>query len=182
MKRTIQITYFVHGTTPDNEKDLFSGQNQVKLSELGVKQLMDLKKILDLDGFDFVFTSDLPRAVQSAELVFKGKVPIIKDKRLRECDTGDWTGRPFPEIRAEMPKRIDIPFPNGESYNQVERRMREFVVMLNEKYNGKNVAIVAHQAPQFALDVILKGMTWKEAMDNDWRIKKKWQPGWKYEA
>ena len=51
---------------------------------------------------------------------------------------------------------------------------------LKENFDGKKVAIVAHRAPQLALDVILKSMSWEEAIANDWRNTKNWQPGWKY--
>ena len=38
----IKITYFVHGTTTDNEKDLATGWNNGKLSKLGMKQAKEL--------------------------------------------------------------------------------------------------------------------------------------------
>ena len=41
---SIKITYFVHGTTTDNEKGISSGWFDVELSELGVKQSIDLKE------------------------------------------------------------------------------------------------------------------------------------------
>jgi len=75
---------------------------------------------------------------------------------------------------------LDKPFPNGESYKDVEKRIADFLNFLKKNYDGKHVAIVAHQAPQLALDVLLKGKTWKQAIDEDWRKKKAWQPGWKY--
>jgi len=28
--------------------------------------------------------------------------------------------------------------------------------------------------------VLLKGKTWEQAIDEDWRKKKAWQPGWEY--
>ncbi len=43
------------------------------------------------------------------------------------------------------------------------------------------MSIVAHQAPQLAPDVILNGKTWEQAIDEDWRKKKAWQPGWVYQ-
>ena len=58
--------------------------------------------------------------------------------------------------------------------------MGDFLKDLEEKYDGKKVGIVAHKAPQLALDVILKDKTWKQAFSEDWRKKKAWQPGWKY--
>jgi len=42
------------------------------------------------------------------------------------------------------------------------------------------VAIVAHKAPQLALDVLLKNKTWQQAFAEDWRKTKSWQPGWDY--
>jgi alpha-ribazole phosphatase/probable phosphoglycerate mutase len=46
---------------------------------------------------------------------------------------------------------------------------------------GAHIAIVAHQAPQLALEVIAKGKTWEEAIKTDWRKTGAWQPGWIYE-
>ena len=40
----INITYFVHGTTTDNEEDISSGWKDVGLSELGVRQSIELKE------------------------------------------------------------------------------------------------------------------------------------------
>ena len=59
--------------------------------------------------------------------------------------------------------------------------MREFVEYLKENYFGKTIGIVAHRAPQLALEVITKNITWQEAIENDWRKTGDWQPGWEYE-
>jgi len=76
---------------------------------------------------------------------------------------------------------ITDPFPNGESYEDVKFRIQEFLNYLKENYDGQHIAIVAHKAPQLALDVILKDMTWEQAFASDWRKTKSWQPGWSYE-
>ena len=60
--------------------------------------------------------------------------------------------------------------------------IKEFCDYLKENYDGKHIAIVAHKAPQLALQVLLEGKTWKEAIDQDWRKTKSWQPGWIYEV
>lgn len=175
---SIKITYFVHGTTTDNEKGLATGWEQGELSELGIEQCKKLPGLMKEDNFDVVICSDLKRAVDSANLAFGSKYKIVSDKRLREADYGDFTlGKDF---KDDMKKYIDQPFPNGESYKDVEKRMRDFVKALKESYECKRVAIVAHQAPQLALDVILGGKTWEQAIDEDWRKTKTWQPGWMY--
>ncbi len=175
---SVNITYFVHGTTTDNEKGLATGWEQGELSALGVEQSKKLPSLIKESNFNAVFCSDLKRAVDSANLAFGDKYKIITDKRLREANYGDLTlGR---EFKDELKNYIVTPFPNGESYKDVEKRIKDFIDFLKENYDGKRIAIVAHQAPQLALDVILGGKAWEQAIDEDWRKKKAWQPGWNY--
>ncbi len=176
----IEITYFVHGTTTDNEKDISSGSSDVELSDLGVQQSVSLRGQIEVEKFDVVFCSDLKRAVESAKLTFEDKVPIVIDKRLRECNYGDFNAKPSSIVEPMQEKAITERFPNGESYEDVKAHIADFLTDLKQNYDGKNVAIVAHKAPQLALDVLLRGKTWEEAFAEDWRITKKWQPGWIY--
>jgi len=175
----VKITYFVHGTTKDNEKGISTGQAQGELSELGIKQSKELVEQVVDKKFDVVFCSDLKRAVDSVEISFKG-FKIIQDKRLRECDYGDLN-----EAKEEgvvYLDHIEERFSNGESLKDVEVRIRDFLDFLGSKYSGKSVAIVAHKATQLAMEVLLKGMTWEQAIKCDWREVGKWQPGWEYEV
>lgn len=176
----IKITYFVHGSTTDNEQDLATGWLPGELSKRGKQQAEELGWQVADKKFDVVFCSDLARAVDSAELGFGDKYKIIEDSRLRECNYGDLNGQPH-AFKDRMEDYIDKSFPDGESYKDVEVRMADFLEMLKEKYDGKRIAIVAHQAPQLALDVLLKGKTWEQAIAEDWRKTKSWQPGWGYE-
>jgi broad specificity phosphatase PhoE len=177
---SIKITYFVHGTTTDNEKGLATGWSPGVLSELGIQQAEELGEQVKDKKFDIVISSDLQRAIDSANLGFGDKYEIIHDERLRECNYGDNTEHPAKEFKADMKPFVDTPFPNGESYKDVETRIRSFVDFLKENYEEKHVAIVAHQGPQLALDVVLKGKTWNQAIDEDWRKQHAWQPGWEY--
>lgn len=178
----VEITYFVHGTTTDNEQDLATGWLPGELSEVGKQQAKDLGGMVTDKHFDAVFCSDLQRAIDSAELGFGDKYEIIQDERLRECNYGDTTGKPAAGFKARMQDYVDTPFPNGESYKDVEARLVSFVNFLRENYEGKHIAIVAHQGPQLALDVILRGKTWPQAIDEDWRKQKAWKPGWEYKV
>lgn len=180
-KNSVKITYFVHGTTVDNENDISSGWSDVDLSNLGIQQSVELWDRIKDQHFDAVFCSDMVRAVRSAELTFGKKVRIIKDKRLRECNYGEYNGSPSIEVDKIREQMIDGRFPGGESYQEVETRMKSFLDDLVKSYGGQSVVIVSHQGPQLALDVLLKGMSWEEALANDWRKTKSWQPGWKYD-
>jgi broad specificity phosphatase PhoE len=178
----VEITYFVHGTTTDNEQHLATGWLPGKLSEDGKQQARKLGEQVKDKHFDVVFCSDLQRAIDSAELGFGGTYEIIQDKRLRECDYGDMSGKPVASFKGGLEDFVDTPFPNGESYKDIEARLASFVAFLHANYDGKRIAIVAHQDPQLALDVLLKNKTWKQAITDDWRKTKAWQPGWDYTA
>ena len=173
----VKIIYFVHGTTYDNSALKCSGWKQVELNEIGKEQAINLGKN-NKHEFDIIFTSDLIRAIESANLAWPGKEKII-DKRLRECNYGELDGEDKRLIVYE--EHIDNPFPNGESLKDVEKRIRSFVNYLKENYDGKRVGIVAHRAPQLALEVISKNISWEEAIEDDWRNSKAWQPGWEYD-
>ncbi|NOQ38218.1 hypothetical protein GQ472_04995 [archaeon] len=176
----VKITYFVHGTTTDNEKEISSGWSDVELSELGVQQSIELKDRIRDKHFDVVFCSDLKRAVHSAELTFNGKVKIIQDKRLRECNYGKYNAQSSEIVEPMQDENITKSFPDGESYEDVKKRINDFLDFLKKNYDGMSVAIVAHKAPQLALDVLLKNKTWEQAFVDDWRKKKAWRPGWEY--
>jgi len=177
---SVKITYFVHGTTSDNEKNISSGWFDVELSELGIKQSKDLKDQTKDMKFDVVFCSDLKRAMDSAMLTWDGIYPIISDKRLRECNYGDFNAKSSDIVEPMQEKCIQDKFPNGESYEDVKARISQFLEFLKAHYDGKHIAIVAHKAPQLVLDVLLRGKSWEQAFEDDWRKKKDWQPGWEY--
>ena len=171
--------YFVHGTTTDNAQKLCSGWKEAMLNDFGKEQAENLGKTIREKGikFDVIITSDLQRAIDSSNIAFP-EYNKITDNRLRECNYGELDGKHKSLVIYE--EHIDTPFSNGESLNDVENRMREFVKFLKEKYKGKTIGIVAHRAPQLALEVITNNMTWEEAIEKDWRKTGAWQPGWEY--
>lgn len=176
----VTITYFVHGTTTDNEDKLATGWLPGELSETGREQAKKLGEQVAGQKFDVVFCSDLQRAIDSAELGFGGKYQIVRDDRLRECNYGDINGKSKATKDSMMDDCVDNPFPNGESYRDVEARLESFCDFLKQNYDGKHVAIVAHEGPQLALDVLLKNKSWDQAIAEDWRNTGAWQPGWGY--
>lgn len=175
----VKIIYFVHGTTTDNLEHKSTGWLPGELSELGIKQSIDLREKINMEEIDFVISSDLKRATDSAKFVFGDSKEILHDERLRECNYGDLNGKDSSIVIDE--EHIDNPFPNGESLKDVEKRIRNLCDCLLENYDGKTIAIVAHKAPQLALDVITKKIPWDEALNKDWRKTKDWKPGWRYE-
>jgi len=178
---SIKITYFVHGTTTDNEKHISSGWNDVELSELGIKQSKELTDLTKDKRFDVVFCSDLKRALDSANLAWGEIYPIIPDARLRECNYGLYNGKPAEVVEPILEKIIFERFIEGENFEDIKKRIANFLDFLKKNYDSQSVAIVAHKAPQLMLDVLLKGKTWGQAISEDWRKTRSWMPGWNYE-
>ncbi|MBR2248805.1 MAG: histidine phosphatase family protein [Bacilli bacterium] len=172
----MKIIYYVHGTTYDNASKKCSGWKQVELNDLGKEQAVNLGKNTPYK-FDVLFTSDLKRAMDTAKLAFP-EFESIQDKRLRECNYGDYDGGDKNLVIYE--DHIDEPFPNGESLKDVENRVKEFLDFIEKNYSDKTVGIIAHRAPQLAIQVLTQNITWEEANENDWRKTGDWQPGWQY--
>ena len=178
---SVQVTYFVHGTTTDNENNISSGWNDVQLSALGVEQSEKLRELTEGITFDIIYCSDLQRAVDSATITWgESRVPIVSDPRLRECNYGTYNGMDSEIVEPLQEENISSPFPDGESYDEVRDRIESFLQDIRFDCDDKHIAIVAHKAPQLCLDVLLKGMTFEEAFANDWRKTKAWKPGWEY--
>jgi broad specificity phosphatase PhoE len=174
----MKITYFVHSITKDNERGVASGWLEAELSEEGIKRIKQLPQLVNDTSFEVIFPSDLKRAIDSATIPFGTTHKIIPDKRLREANYGDLDGTPK-SFKKHIKDYINQPYPRGESYADVEKRMRDF---LEEKRaeDWKHIAIIGHEATQLALEVICNGKTWEQAIDNDWRPTQSWQPGWVY--
>ncbi len=172
----VTIIFEAHSTSLDNENKLSSGWNDVELSKLGLQQSKELGERYSNESFDAIYCSDLQRSYKTAELAFGEKFTIIKDQRLRECNYGDLTQAAKEKVDQEKSERITAPFPNGESYEDCMKRMKDFLEELKRDYNGKKVMIIGHRATQYGLEHWIQGIETKEVVTAPW----KWQPGWLY--
>lgn len=172
----VTIIFESHGTTFDNENHKASGWFDVGLSPLGKKQAKELGERYKNDKFGAIFCSDLKRSYNTAMIAFKDKFPIVQDKRLNECDYGDWTLKSSDTTEKEKGSRIKVPFPNGESYEDTSKRMKEFLQDLLKDYDGKRVMIIGHRATQYGLEHWILDKPLSDAVTAPWS----WQPGWEY--
>ena len=160
---TVEIIFEYHSTSVDNEAGIASGWRDVSLSDKGCEQAKELGERHFGEQIDAVFPSDLRRAVETAEIAFGGIAPIHPDRRLREYDYGTMTGSPPEIIHAERPRRVDTPFPEGESLRDVADRIRSFLDDVARDWDGKRVVIIGHGATKLALDHLLGGMSLEDA-------------------
>jgi broad specificity phosphatase PhoE len=114
---TTEIVFETHAISSDNEAGIATGWLEGQLSEEGRRLARCLGERRRAEWIDAVYTSDLGRAVETAELAFGDSgIPIRRDARLRECNYGSLNGGPVFEVERDRIKRIDEPFPGGESY------------------------------------------------------------------
>jgi alpha-ribazole phosphatase/probable phosphoglycerate mutase len=173
----VELLYETHATSTDNEAGIATGWLPGELSQAGRRQARELGERRRDEGLAVVFSSDLRRAVDTARLAFDGTdVPHLQDRRLRECDYGKLNGAPVARVNAERRRRIDEPFPGGESYRQVVYRTAEFLADLVRDWDGRRVLVIAHSANLGALEVLLHGRHLTEFLDSPFA----WQPGWRY--
>lgn len=176
----MKIVFEPHSTTFDNEEGRASGWNDVELSPAGIEQSKELGQRRKLADFDAIFTSDLQRAHDTAVLAFGSDTQkIFQDWRLRECNYGDMTGSPKDLMDKEKPKRIKLPFPNGESFEDANRRITNFLRELASNKKLRTVLIIGHRATHYGLETMITGKTLEQCIEEhaSW----KWQPGWEYE-
>jgi broad specificity phosphatase PhoE len=171
------IVYETHSTSADNERGVATGWLPGRLSDRGRAEARELGERRRNDGVDVVFTSDLARAVETADIAFAGSgIPIRQDPRLRECNYGDLNGTSAKELSARKTDHVDTPFPGGESYRDVVERTRSLLDDLVRDFDRMRIVLIGHSATKWALDHILKGQDLTAAMNGDFA----WQPGWEY--
>ena len=172
----MKIYFAAHSTTIDNEAKLASGWKDDELSTLGIQQSKELGERFKDIKVDLICCSDLKRAVDTVQIAFGDRVPVIIDNRLRELNYGDFNGKSSDIVGSMKFKAIKEPFPNGESYKQAMVRVHEFYKELNENNPDKIILVVGHRATQYGLDTFA-GKTLDECLS----IPFKWQPYWEYD-
>jgi 2,3-bisphosphoglycerate-dependent phosphoglycerate mutase len=174
---SIQIVFETHSTSVDNERGIATGWHEGELSATGREQAARLGERRRNDGIDLVVSSDLHRAVETAAIAFANSpIPVQHDRRLRECNYGDWNGMPRAQLEAERPNRIDVPFPSGESWRQAVDRHAGFLRELAARAELQRVLLIGHVATRWALDHVLNGVPLEHLAAEAFA----WQEGWEY--
>lgn len=174
---SVAVVFETHSTSTDNERGIATGWNQGALSAAGREQARQLGRRRRDDGLAVVFTSDLRRAVETAEIAFAGSpLPIVQDRRLRECNYGDLNGMPRAQLGQERLQRLDEPFPGGESWRQAVARVGRFLAELAQERDGERVLVIGHVATRWALDHVACGLP----LDRLAEAPFEWQEGWEY--
>lgn len=146
-----------HGETVDNARQIMQGQTQGCLNERGKEQARQVSQRLADESFDAVVSSDLRRAIQTAEIIAAPHgLPIRTTQLLRERDWGGFTGRFIPDLKGEVwPDDI-------ESEQALLQRAADFLKYMTATYPGKRVVAVGHGIINKAILSVYAGCTMRE--------------------
>jgi probable phosphoglycerate mutase len=126
-----------HGETDWNRDLRFQGHADVPLNDTGRAQARELARSLVGEPIDAVYSSDLLRARETAEIVAERLgLPVELDDGLREIDVGSWQG----STRAELDGREW----DGETYDDHRHRTVAAILRIAERHPGASVLVVAH--------------------------------------
>jgi broad specificity phosphatase PhoE len=149
-----RIILWRHGRTEWNVVSRFQGQADVPLDELGFEQAARAADVLAAYQPTALYSSDLSRCYQTAELLAQlTGLEIITDKRLREIHVGSWEGLLGEEIKAadpELARRLwageDVRrSPTGESPSEVAERVFEALTEIAAAaQDHSTVVVVTH--------------------------------------
>jgi len=168
------VVYETHSTSEHNEAGIATGWLGGALSAAGRAQAIELGERRRGDGIELVVASDLWRAVETAAIAFEGSgIPLRVDWRLRECDYGRLTAMPRTVLDEQRVRRVDEPWPGGESWRQAVARVSSFL----DEVRGERVLLIGHVATRWALDHRVNGRPLEELAAEEFD----WQPGWEYE-
>ncbi len=177
VRSVITVVFETHAYSEDNERGAASGWAHSRLSNEGRRGARELGERRRDDGIAAVFSSDLRRAAETAEVAFSGSdVPVLLDWRLRECDYGDHTRAPAPEHVRDRALFLDTPYPGGESWQQAVDRVGRVLHDLPLRWQDRRVLVIGHVATRWALDHHLGGVPLETLATSDFA----WQPGWEY--
>ncbi len=142
-----------HGQSGKNVAGQFGGHSKTPLSKIGRRQAEETAKRLANENIDKIYSSDLPRATQTAEpLANQIKKTIQLTKDLRERNVGRLEGLTFREAKEKYPndyfalvsRSIDYRLKDGESYRELLERATPLLETIIKEQRGKNVAIYSH--------------------------------------
>jgi len=152
MERT-QVILVRHGQTQWNIQGIRQGHLDSELTEKGLAQAKALGARLAQEKFSALYSSDLGRALQTAQMIAAATGhEIVTDARLRERHLGIFQGLSADEIKAKHPEEYKLHrslgpeyvIPGGESVRQQVARNVAFLNELAYKHVGETIVVVTH--------------------------------------
>jgi probable phosphoglycerate mutase len=166
MSSTTHVILIRHGQSQGNAEGRFGGHTDTPLSARGRKQAEATARALASEKFNAIYCSDLPRAIETANLLAKlTGVPLETTDTLRERSVGVMEGLTFEEAAERFPEQyaallrrdFEHVLLGGESYRQTLDRAARKLDEAIEKHNGGRIAVFTHTGVICILTLHLMG-------------------------
>jgi probable phosphoglycerate mutase len=139
-----------HGETDWNRDGIWQGHGDPPLNDVGRKQATELAVRLADVEIDALYSSDLRRAYETAEIIGKAKgLEITADADLREIDIGAWSGLTRAQIEERFP---DMERHDGEASDAFNARAVGVLRRIAAAHEGARVLVVTHGGVVRALE------------------------------
>lgn len=178
MKEGLKIYIFRHGQTEFNRDNKFTGFYDAKITRTGLEDAKIVAQRLKDKKFNVAFRTSLSRSKDTLKEVLKFHPEckeIIEDDRIVERNYGQLNGKTHLEIVNQFGiekydqwhRSWDIRPPKGESFKDIEKRVKTFIVYLKKfmKENNTNVAISAHGNSIRLFRKIMEGLSIKQTCE-----------------
>jgi broad specificity phosphatase PhoE len=168
-----------HGQSAGNAEGRFGGHSATPLSELGFEQARITAEALARENINAIYSSDLLRAVQTAEPLSKlTGLPIITKQEFRERNVGVLEGLTFDESKQEYPndyyalvnRNIHHVITKGESYTNLLDRIKGELRDIIRRHRGERVAIFTHTGALCFMTLHLIGAIHRGTKQTPWII------------
>jgi len=155
----VEIVLTYHSLGEDAQAGFTAGWRQTPLSPAGREEARALGDRWRHERIAAVFSSDLRRAVETAQIAFQGtSIPQFADWRLRECNFGAYAGTGVGGVLRHWRQHLEEPYLDGESWHQAIDRVARFLDDLAAYWQGQRVLLIGHVATRWALDHRLAGI------------------------
>lgn len=149
----MRIFLIRHGETEWNKLGRLQGHSDVHLSGEGIHQAYLLTTHAHFPHIDAIYSSDLSRATETAEILAEYfNLNVKKIPELRETNFGDWEGKSIKELAEKLPDDFGKLFtdpercrpPHGETFLECQARVMNVIRNIIATHDGQNVIVVSH--------------------------------------
>jgi len=168
-----------HGQSAGNAEGRFGGHGPTPLSDLGIRQAEATARHLAKEGVTAIYSSDLHRALQTAESLSKlSNIPVISTSAFRERNVGVLEGLTFDESKETFPqdyyalvnRNVHHVITNGESYRHLLRRSTGELWEILRNHVGGRIAIFSHTGAICFLTLHLMGAIRRDTKQTPWIV------------
>ena len=169
-----------HGLTAWNAQQRFCGHSDIPLSARGRVQAHWLAQLLQGEAISTMYTSDLVRARETAEIIASQRTQGLQVRvsaAWREIDFGAWEGLTYAEIAEQCQDQLGFfsdpeqcSPPGGESLAQMLQRIRAELAAIASSGDWTiegDVVIVSHSGPLRVLLCSILGMP----LERQWQLR-----------